>query len=77
MTNTKIKELTGQDSILLVPFSFDINIIVAYRQSIDDEGTLETYTVVFTEYGDNYCIDIPYSKFNNTYKTFINADKTI
>lgn len=81
MTNIKVKELTGQESILFMPFSFDtcfdISMITAYRQSVDDNGNAEDYTVVYTEYGDTYCIDITYGEFNYMYKKYIDDNKTI
>jgi len=77
MTNLKVKELTGQESILFMPFSFDISMITAYRQSVDDNGEAEEYTVVYTEYGDTYCIDITYGEFNYMYKKYIDDNKTI
>ena len=77
MTNIKVKELTGRESILFMPFSFDISIITAYRQSVDDDSTPEEYSVIYTEYGDTYCIDISYGEFNYMYKKYIDANKTI
>ena len=71
MTNIKVKELTGRESILFMPFSFDISMITAYRQSVDDDSTPEEYTVIYTEYGDTYCIDISYGEFNYIYKKYI------
>jgi hypothetical protein len=72
MTNLKVRELTGQDSIILMPFSFDISMVTAYRQSVDDDSIPEEYSVIYTEYGDTYCIDISYGEFNYIYKKYIN-----
>ncbi len=74
MNNIKIKELTGKESIILTPFSFDISMITAYRQSVDDDSNPEDYTVIYTEYGDVYCIDITYGEFNYMYKKYIDAN---
>jgi hypothetical protein len=74
MSDLRVKELTGNDSIILMPFSFDISMVTAYRQSIDNEANPEDYTVVYTEYGDVYCIDITYGEFNYMYKKFIDAN---
>lgn len=74
MNNIKIKELTGKESIILTPFSFDISMVTAYRQSIDDDSNPEDYTVIYTEYGDVYCIDITYGEFNYMYKKFTDAN---
>lgn len=74
MTNLKVKELTGKDSVILMPFSFDISMVTAYRQSVDDEGDAEDFTVIYTEYGDTYCVDITYGEFNYMYKKFTDAN---
>ena len=74
MTNLKVKELTGKDSVILMPFSFDISMVTAYRQSVDNEGNSEDFTVIYTEYGDVYCVDITYGEFNYMYKKFIDAN---
>jgi hypothetical protein len=77
MENKKIRELTGVESLILVPFSFDIDVIIAYRQSVDDEGNTEDYTVIYTDSGETWCIDIPYSELNKIYKNYKNDDKVI
>lgn len=77
MENLKVKEMTGKETLIEVPFSFEIGSVTAYRQSVDDEGYPEDYTVVYTELGSSYCIDITYGEFNYMHKKFRDADKTV
>ena len=77
MSNLKVKELTGSESIISVHFSFDIDMVTAFRQSVDDDSTPEEYTVIYTEFGDTYCIDITYNEFKYIYKKHLDANKTI
>jgi hypothetical protein len=77
MENQKIKEMTGKENLIEVPFTFEMNSVVSYRQSINDEGYLEDYTVVYTEFGNAYCIDITYGEFNYMHKKFRDDNKTV
>lgn len=63
MVDLKLTELIGQDSVIHAPFSFNPKNIIAFRQSISDEGELEPYTLLYSEYGDTWCIDIPYEDY--------------
>jgi hypothetical protein len=77
MENLKVKEMTGKETLIEVPFSFDIGTIEAFRQSVDDEGYPEDYTVVYTDFGASYCIDISYGEFNYMHKKFRDGNKTV
>lgn len=70
MENQKVKEMTGKETLVEVPFCFDIGTVLAYRQSIDEEGYPEEYTVLYTDLGISYCIDISYGEFNFMHKKF-------
>ena len=64
MENAKIKEMTGTEVLSFVPFTFDLNSVTAYRQSLNDDAEPEEYTVVYTERGEVWCIDVSYDEFS-------------
>jgi len=70
MENSKIKEMTGTEVLSFVPFSFNLSTVTAYRQSVDDNGDPEEYSVVYTEIGQVWCIDVPYGEFDYTMNKF-------
>ena len=51
--------------------------VTAYRQSVDDDSNPEEYSVIYTEYGDTFCIDISYGELNYMYKKYIDDNKTV
>ena len=77
MENQKVKEMTGKETLVEVPFCFDIGTVLAYRQSIDEEGYPEEYTVLYTDLGISYCIDISYGEFNFMHKKFRDGSQTV
>lgn len=77
MENIKLKEMVGKEVLLQVPFSFDLGIITGFRQSVDNDGNVEDYTVIYTKYNETYCIDIMYDEFKYIYKKFQNDNKTV
>ena len=77
MENKELREMTGQENLLFPAFSFNLDIVTAYRQSVSDDGDLEDYTVIYTEFGDTWCIDVPFDEFNYTYKKYIDDNKTV
>ena len=77
MENKKLREMTGQENLIFPPFSFDLSIVTGYRQSVNDEGELEDYTVLYTEFGDVWCIDVSYDEFKHTYKKHEDDNKTV
>lgn len=42
----------------------DIYQVIAYRQTLDGDGTFEPYTVIYFRHGDSMTIDCPYDVFN-------------
>ena len=77
MENKRIKEMTGREELSFVPFSFDLSIVTGFRQSLTDEGDLEDYSVVYTEYGDVWCIDVSYDDFKHEIKKLEDDNKTV
>jgi len=77
LENSKIKEMTGQEVITFVPFSIDLDTIIGYRQSIDDDGELEDYCVIYTKFDQAWCIDLSYEEFKYTYKKYKDDSKTV
>lgn len=77
MEHSKLKEMTGKEILTFVPCSFDLSIVVGYRQSIDDDGVLEDYSVIYTKFNQIWCIDVPYEEFKYVYNKYINDSKTV
>lgn len=47
-----------------MPFMFDLDIVVAAKQTSEDEEELVyNATTIFTDHGDTYIIDTPYYEF--------------
>jgi hypothetical protein len=57
-----------------LPFSFHMDIVIACKLTTDDEdNTLSTCTTVFTEQGDAYIIDTPYTEFSALFTAYHNG----
>jgi hypothetical protein len=55
-----------------MPFLFDLDIVVAAKQTSEDEEELvHNATTIFTESGDTYIIDTPYYEFFKLWKSHI------
>ncbi len=71
---------TSQDTELLgiedpgkwLPFCFLLDVVVAIKQSTDDEeeGTYNC-TTVFTDHGDSYIIDTPFYTFQEIWTSYL------
>jgi hypothetical protein len=77
MENVKLKEMVGKEVLIQVPFSFNLSIITGFRQSVDNEGNIEDYTVIYTNNNESYCIDIHYGEFKYIYKKYQDDNKTV
>lgn len=77
MENVKLKEMVGSAVLIQVPFSFDLSFITGFRQSVDDEGNVEDYTVIYTTNNESYCINVCYGEFKYIYKKYKDDSKTI
>lgn len=62
-------DLMGVDDVgKWMPFAFHLDIVVAIKLSTDEEDLLPyNCTTVFTENGDTYIIDTPYTEFEQIF----------
>ena len=65
MENSHLQELTGKQSLVFIPYSFQLDEVIAYRPSLDEVGEPEPYTNIFFKSGENECVEIEYSKLNS------------
>lgn len=57
-----------------MPFLFDLDIVVAAKLTSEDEEELVyNATTVFTESGDTYIIDTPYTEFFRLWKSHVGS----
>lgn len=70
----KAELLNLEDRGKWLPFAFDLGIVIAIKQTNDDEDEL-TYncTTLFTNTGDSFIIDTPYEEFEAVFESFINS----
>ena len=55
-----------------MPFIFDLDIVVAAKQTSEDEEELVyNATTIFTDHGDTYIIDTPYHEFFKLWRSHI------
>ena len=60
-----------------LPFTIYLGCVNAFKMSTDeDEDGTQYCTTVYTDAGDIYILDTPYSKFNEIWKKFI-ADEDV
>jgi len=67
-----------QDRGKWLPFAFDLNIVVACKLTSDEEDQ-PTYncSTIFTEFGDTYIIDTPYTLFQDIFASFYNGSTDV
>jgi len=54
-----------------LPFAFHLDIVVACKLTTDDEEeTVYNCTTVFTDQGDSYIIDTPYTEFQTIFQLY-------
>lgn len=54
-----------------LPFAFHLDIVVACKLTTDDEEeTVYNCTTVFTDQGDTYIIDTPYTEFQTIFQLY-------
>lgn len=63
LENSKLKEDMGIESLTFSKCCFNILAVDYYRESFDDEGNIEPYTVVVLDTGTLLTLDLPYSDF--------------
>jgi hypothetical protein len=72
----KMEDLGLEDPGMWLPFAFDISIIIAIKQSSDDDSHM-TYkcATIFTDQGDAFVTDVPYKKMLKLWKEYMEAEE--
>ena len=76
MPQEQAEILNITDSGKWLPFTIYLGCINAFKMSTDeDEDGTQYCTTVYTDTGDIYILDTPYSKFNAVWKKFMNMEE--
>lgn len=60
-----------QDKGKWLPFAFHLDIVIACKLTTDDEEEIVSgCTTVFTDQGDTYIIDTPYTEFQTIFQLY-------
>jgi hypothetical protein len=68
LENSRLKEDMGIEVLHFAKCMFNILEVDYYRESFDDEGTVEPYTVIILDKGIQITLDVPYDEFKDIYK---------
>lgn len=69
LENMKLKEDLGIESLIFAKITVDITSLIAFRESVNDQGEPEPYTVIYLDNGQSFCIEVPYDDFLITFHT--------
>lgn len=69
LENSKLKEDLGIESLIFAKITVDITSLIAFRESVNDDGNTEPYTVIYLDNGQSFCIEVPYDDFLITFYT--------
>jgi predicted amidohydrolase len=72
----KPKEITGQETLIYTQGRIDFTEIYFYRQSYDEDGVAEPFTVVYLKTGISVCVDMTFSEFDELYTSMFNIENT-
>lgn len=60
-----------EDSGKWLPFAFHLDVVIACKLTTDEEDQLVyNCTTIFTEHGDTYIIDTPYTEFQTIFQLY-------
>ena len=62
LENSKMKEDMGIEQLIFSRITFDLTTITGFRESMNDMGDIEPYTVIYTDTA-HYCLDISDTDF--------------
>jgi len=68
LENSKMKEDLGIEQLHFAKCAFNLHDVIYYRESVDDDGETEPYTLIIIEPGISLCIDTPYEEFNKFFR---------
>lgn len=71
LENSKLLEELGIEKLMFAKVTIDLTQVVVFRESLDANGDIEPYTIVYTEQGTSFCIDISYEDFQIMFHTEI------
>lgn len=74
LENSKLKENLGIESLIFAKITVDISSLIAFRESVNDDGQTEPYTVIYLDNGQSFCIEVPYDDFLITFHTEVKFD---
>ncbi len=63
LENSKLKEDLGIESLIFTKITVDLTTLIAFRESVNDNGEIEPYTYIYLENGQSFCIEISYDDF--------------
>jgi len=75
LENSRLKEDMGIESLTFSKCSFNILAVEYYRESFDDDGNLEPYTVAILNTGLQLTLDLPYDQFKKIYTKKISNEQ--
>jgi hypothetical protein len=67
LESMKVKELTGQEHLIFTHGRLDFDQIYYYRESFDEEGNSEAFTLVYLYTGISICVALTFSEFDDLY----------
>lgn len=70
LENSRLKEDIGIEVLHFAKCMFNILDVEYYRESFDDEGNVEPYTVIILDTGIQISLDIPYEEFKDIYRKY-------
>lgn len=68
LENSRLKEDIGIEVLHFAKCMINILDVEYYRESFDDEGSIEPYTLIILGTGIQISLDIPYEEFKDIYK---------
>ena len=69
LENGKLKEDLGIESFIFAKLTVDVTTVIAFRESVGNDGEMEPYTIINTDSGHTFCIEIPYEDFQIMFYT--------
>lgn len=70
LENAQLKELTNAVEIIVVPFSFDLTEISAFRVCTSESGEIEPYTLLIFHNGHVECIDMEHHELKEIFRRY-------
>jgi len=78
LENAEKAEDLGIEMLITVPGSIDLSEVRHYRQSVDNDGNPEDFTIIYTVSNLTFCIDMTIGEFKYNYKKYKeNVDKIV